>query len=95
MLVRSSLLAMTEVILDIVRLRVRRQIKRHHHFKADIPPHIKNTWLNAGWHGWVIKIFKPAHVRLVIHIAQVGAFNKYFQYRYFLQLDNIAANTCA
>jgi len=32
--------------------------------------------LNARRHICIIEIFQPAHIRLVVYIAQVGAFNK-------------------
>jgi hypothetical protein len=77
-----------------IRLFMRRQIKRHNHLKAYITTHIKNTGLYAWWHNNIIKIFKPAHVRLVINIAKVCSLYKQFHNFFACGVYQIAAYAC-
>ena len=71
------------------------QVERYDHFEAYITPHVENTGLHTGRNNRVIKIFKPAHVRLVIYIGQVGTFNKYLEYVFAFSINHMRAYTRA
>ena len=66
-----------------------RKIKGHNDLKAYIPPHIEDTGPDTGWHDRVIKILQTTHVRLVVHICQIGAFHKQLDELFPRRIDQV------